>query len=89
MQTWVFLGACKRCSASQSVEPHKTRYRGAKNAPAALPPLASTPRHWRVPVLFIALALTVLLTACAGSQPRINLETPEFDFGEVVNGEIV
>ncbi len=43
-------------------------------------------RKW---ILFIVLALAVLLTACAGKQPQISLETTEFDFGDVVNGEIV
>jgi hypothetical protein len=31
----------------------------------------------------------LLLTACASSQPQIKLETTHFDFGDVVNGEIL
>jgi hypothetical protein len=31
----------------------------------------------------------LLLAACAGGQPQINLETTHFDFGDVVNGEIL
>lgn len=33
--------------------------------------------------------LGVLLAACTGTKPQVNLETVEFDFGDVVNGEIV
>lgn len=40
-------------------------------------------------ILFTLLGLAVLLTACAGNQPEVSLETTEFDFGDVVNGEIV
>jgi hypothetical protein len=41
----------------------------------------------RIALLFILLA--ILLAACAGSQPQIEPETNEFDFGEVVNGVIM
>lgn len=33
--------------------------------------------------------LSVGLAACAGGKPQIDLEITEFDFGEVLNGEIV
>jgi hypothetical protein len=32
---------------------------------------------------------TLLVTACAGGQPDINLKTTHLDFGDVVNGEIL
>jgi hypothetical protein len=32
---------------------------------------------------------TLLVTACAGGQPDIKLITTHFDFGDVVNGEIL
>ena len=31
----------------------------------------------------------LFLVACAGGQPQITLETTHFDFGDVVNGEII
>jgi hypothetical protein len=31
----------------------------------------------------------LLLAACASGQPQINLETTHFDFGDVVNGDIL
>ncbi len=31
----------------------------------------------------------LLLAACTSGQPQINLETTNFDFGDVVNGEIL
>ena len=31
----------------------------------------------------------LLLAACASGQPEINLETTYFDFGDVINGEIL
>jgi hypothetical protein len=40
-------------------------------------------------ILILFLALTALLAACSGSQPQINPETSEFDFGDVVNGVIM
>jgi len=46
-------------------------------------------RFWNALVFFITLGLVVMLTACAGNQPRINLDTREFDFGNVTNGETV
>ncbi|MCJ7700673.1 MAG: DUF1573 domain-containing protein [Anaerolineales bacterium] len=39
--------------------------------------------------LILFLALAALLAACSGSQPQINPETSEFDFGDVVNGVIM
>ncbi len=33
--------------------------------------------------------LTLVVTACAAGQPRIEIESPTFDFGDVVNGDIV
>lgn len=35
------------------------------------------------------LLFAFLLTACAGNQPDVNLETTEFNFGDVVNGVIM
>lgn len=31
----------------------------------------------------------MILTACAGGEPQINLETTNFDFGDVVNGDVL
>jgi hypothetical protein len=39
-------------------------------------------------ILIILLAFTVLLAACSGGQPEINLEVTEFNFGDIVNGVI-
>ena len=40
--------------------------------------------------ILITLVLAgLLLAACANGQPEINLETTHFDFGDVVNGEII
>jgi hypothetical protein len=38
-------------------------------------------------VIFVLVGL--LLASCAGGQPQINVETTHFDFGDVVNGEIL
>ena len=40
-----------------------------------------------IPALLLATGL--LLAACSSEQPHLVLETERFDFGEVVNGEIV
>nr|NIT41772.1 hypothetical protein [Gammaproteobacteria bacterium] len=40
--------------------------------------------------LFFTIILTgLLLVACAVGQPEIKLETSYFEFGDVVNGEIL
>ena len=41
----------------------------------------------RILITFILAGL--FLAACAGGQPQINLETTNFDFGNVVNGEVL
>jgi hypothetical protein len=38
-------------------------------------------------ISFFMFALS--LTACAGSQPDVSLETTEFEFGDVINGVIM
>jgi hypothetical protein len=40
-------------------------------------------------ILISLFIFAVLLTACGGSQPEVDLETAEFDFGDVVNGVIM
>jgi hypothetical protein len=37
----------------------------------------------------ILLVALLLLTACASKPPQIDLEFSQFDFGDVINGEIV
>ena len=39
--------------------------------------------------LAIFLLICLLLVACTSDQPRISLDTQQFNFGDVVNGEIV
>ena len=41
----------------------------------------------RLIITFVLAGL--LLAACSGGQPQINLETAHFDFGDVLNGEIL
>ncbi len=43
-------------------------------------------RKYLVLTMFL---LTVVLTACSVAKPQISLEMSEFDFEDVVNGEIV
>ena len=40
-------------------------------------------------ILITFILAGILLTACAGGQPQINLETTNFDFGDVVNGDVL
>ena len=40
-------------------------------------------------ILIIFILAGLFLAACAGGQPELNLETTLFDFGNVVNGEIL
>ena len=40
-------------------------------------------------LLITILVAGLLVTACSSGQPQINLETQHFDFGDVVNGEIL
>ena len=40
-------------------------------------------------ILITVVLAGLLLAACAQDQPEINLETTHFDFGDVVNGEII
>lgn len=45
-------------------------------------------RRW--PWLLLAFTIvTMVLAACSPSQPQIQIETVTFDFGDVVNGDIV
>ena len=39
-------------------------------------------------LVLIMLSLVIFLTACSGKQPQVDLETTQFDFGDVVNGVI-
>ena len=40
-------------------------------------------------ILITFILAGLFLAACAGGQPQINLETTNFDFGNVVNGEVL
>jgi hypothetical protein len=40
-------------------------------------------------VLIVLVITSILLAACSSKQPRIELEATQFDFGNVVNGEII
>lgn len=40
-------------------------------------------------ILITFIIAGMILTACAGGEPQINLETTNFDFGDVVNGDVL
>ena len=40
-------------------------------------------------ILITFILAGMILTACAGGEPQINLETTNFDFGDVVNGDVL
>ena len=40
-------------------------------------------------ILITFILVGMILTACAGGEPQINLETTNFDFGDVVNGDVL
>lgn len=43
----------------------------------------------KVKLILLLLVSGVFLFGCASGQPQIGIETEQFEFGEVVNGEIV